>query len=212
MTMTPLALELLGYLASALIAVSLLMRSIVRLRLINLTGAAAFSIYGFLIGAYPVGFLNLLTASINIVQLVRLRRRREIFRILEVRPESQYLKYFLEFEGEEIQTFVPDFRFDPEESRFALFVLRDLVPAGVFLGDIEHGTLRVHLDYAVAQYRDLKIGHYLFEDQANFFRTHGVTEIVSPSGSEGHAAYLETMGFKADGDIYRLTLDAEMTN
>lgn len=74
------ALQLLGYAASILIATSLLMRSIVRLRAINLAGAAAFSVYGFLIGAYPVGVLNLMTATINVVQLVRLRRRREIFR------------------------------------------------------------------------------------------------------------------------------------
>ena len=74
---TPLALQLLGYAASLLIAASLLMRSIVRLRAINLAGAAAFSLYGFLIGAYPVGVLNLLTSAINIVQLLRLRRRYE---------------------------------------------------------------------------------------------------------------------------------------
>ena len=71
-------LQLLGYAASILIATSLLMRSIVRLRLINMAGAATFSVYGFLIGAYPVAALNLMTTAINIVQLVRLQRRREI--------------------------------------------------------------------------------------------------------------------------------------
>jgi len=79
-------LSILGYAASVLIAVSLLMRSIVRLRVINLAGAATFSVYGFLIGAYPVGILNLMTATINLVQLIRLQRRREIFRVLEIRP------------------------------------------------------------------------------------------------------------------------------
>ncbi len=48
-------LELLGYTASLLIAVSLMMTSVLRLRVINLAGAAAFSAYGFLIGAVPVG-------------------------------------------------------------------------------------------------------------------------------------------------------------
>jgi hypothetical protein len=205
---TPLALELLGYAASVLIATSLMMRSIVRLRLINLAGALTFSVYGFMIGAYPVGLLNLLTASINIIQLVRLRRRREIFRILEIGSNSEYLRYFLAFEAKDIRKFVPEFRFEPDVTGLVLFVLRDLIPAGLLLGDIREGALRVHLDYAVPQYRDLKIGNFLFVDQADYFRGHGVREILSPAGNEDHSRYLESMGFTpvGDGQNYRLTL------
>ncbi|HYM60585.1 MAG TPA: YgjV family protein [Thermoanaerobaculia bacterium] len=205
---TPLALELLGYAASVLIAASLTMRSITRLRRINLAGALTFAIYGFLIGAYPVCLLNLLTASINVIQLVRLRRRREIFRILEISPTSEYLGYFLQFESKDIRKFVPEFRFDPEATNLVIFVLRDLIPAGLLLGDIRDGALRVHLDYAVPQYRDLKIGNFLFVDQADYFRGHGVREILSPAGNEEHSRYLENMGFTPAGDEqnYRLTL------
>jgi hypothetical protein len=203
-----LALQLLGYAASVLIAVSLMMRSVVRLRLINLMGAATFSLYGFLIGAYPVGILNMLTASINVVQLVRLRRRKEIFRILEVRANSQYLAYFLEFQKGDISKFVPDFRYDEGATNVAVFVLRDLVPAGLLLGTVDGSMLNVHLDYAVPQYRDLKIGRYLFVDRADFFQEHGVHEIVSPGGVEAHRQYLERMDFVpvGDGESYRLVL------
>ena len=44
-------LELLGYAASALIALSMTMSSILRLRLFNLAGALGFAIYGLCIGA-----------------------------------------------------------------------------------------------------------------------------------------------------------------
>ncbi len=204
----PLSLEILGYAASALIATSLMMRSIVRLRVINLAGAATFSLYGFLIGAYPVGILNLLTASINVVQLVRLRRRQELFRILEVRPESQYLSYFLELQDAEIRKFIPQFRFDAGSTNLALFVLRDLVPAGLLLGEVRDGILRVDLDYAVPQYRDLKIGQFLFGDQIEFLRAQGVREILSPAGVGEHPRYLQRMGFRpvGDGEHYRFTL------
>jgi hypothetical protein len=204
-----LALELLGYAASALIAISLMMRSVVRLRLINLAGAATFSLYGFLIGAYPVGILNMLTASINVYQLYRLRKRREFFRILEVNPEtSQYLTYFLEFQKNDIARFVPGFCFDPRATSVALFVLRDLVPAGLLLGTIRDGRMEVHLDYAVPQYRDLRIARHLFLDRADFFHGKGVREIVSPGGAEEHCRYLRRMGFvpEEDGETYKLAL------
>jgi GNAT superfamily N-acetyltransferase len=208
-----LGLEILGYAASVLIATSLMMRSIVRLRIFNLAGAATFSIYGFLIGAIPVGVLNLLTASINIVQLIRLRRRREIFRILEVRPEAQYLNYFLEFQKDDIRRFFPTFRVGRDEARegdrIALFVLRDLVPAGVLLGTIRDGRLEIELDYVVPQYRDLKIGQFLFRDEAEFFRRRGVREILCPAYSGIHEGYLRRIGFVPleAGRTYRLSLE-----
>jgi len=202
------ALQLLGYAASILIATSLLMRSIVRLRAINLAGAATFSVYGFLIGAYPVGVLNLMTATINVVQLVRLRRRREIFRVLDVRPDEPYLHYFLDFQLKDIRRFFPSFTPDlrPDDpSRMAVFVLRDLVPAGVLLGCIRGDELEVDLDYVVPQYRDMKVGRFLFSDEAEFFRRHGVREIVSRAETKAHAEYLTRIGFRrAEDGTYRL--------
>jgi GNAT superfamily N-acetyltransferase len=204
-------LQLLGYAASLLIATSLLMRSIVRLRVINLAGAATFSLYGFLIGAYPVGILNLMTASINVVQLIRLRRRTEIFRALEIRPEAPYLQYFLDFQSDDIRRFFPRFTWDAQSAdpaRIAMLVLRDLVPAGLFLGRVEGETLHVELDYVVPQYRDLKVATFLFRDEADLFRRRGLRRIESPADTPVHARYLERVGFTplADGRTYRLDL------
>lgn len=200
-------LQLLGYAASILIATSLLMRSIVRLRIINLMGAATFSVYGFLIGAYPVGFLNLMTVSINIVQLIRLRRRREIFRILEISPRSEYLHYFLDFEQRDIRRFFPRFTYDEASTDVVVFVLRDLVPAGLLLGRIRGEVLEVQLDYAVAQYRDSKIGRYLFHDRIDYFRGRGIREVAATADTEAHAAYLKQMGFVPgpDGRTWHLS-------
>jgi len=62
--------EIIGYTASALVAISLMMSSIVKLRVINLIGAALFTLYGLLIGAYPVAVLNF---SIVLIDLYYLR-------------------------------------------------------------------------------------------------------------------------------------------
>jgi hypothetical protein len=67
-------LELFGYAASALIAISLMMSSILRLRIINLAGAAAFATYGLLIHAYPVVVLNSCIVLVNVFYLVRMLR------------------------------------------------------------------------------------------------------------------------------------------
>ncbi len=61
--------EMLGYLASVLVALSLMMRSLNKLRLINLVGSLLFTVYGFIIGAYPVAVLNAFIVLVNIFYL-----------------------------------------------------------------------------------------------------------------------------------------------
>jgi hypothetical protein len=61
--------EMLGYLASVFVAVSLTMRSLPRLRVINLIGALLFTAYGLIISAYPVAVVNAFIAVVNIYYL-----------------------------------------------------------------------------------------------------------------------------------------------
>jgi hypothetical protein len=65
----PYYLELLGYLASILIAISLMMRSLNKLRIINLVGSLLFTVYGSIIGAYPVAVLNAFIVLVNVYYL-----------------------------------------------------------------------------------------------------------------------------------------------
>ncbi len=66
--------EIVGYAASFLVAVSLVMVSIVRLRLINLAGAVTFVVYGTLIGSVPIILTNAFITAINVYYLQRLLR------------------------------------------------------------------------------------------------------------------------------------------
>lgn len=188
--------ELIGYVASALVAISMLMSSILRLRLINLVGSAAFTLYGVLIHAYPVAAVNGFIVVINLFYLHRMLRTREYFHLLSVEPDSHYLRHFLEFYGREVRRFIPGARFEPAAGDLTIFVLRDMVPAGVFIGRMEgRGRLCVTLDFVIPQYRDFKIGRYLFQEERELFRSRGIREIVSEPGTPRHAAYLRRMGF-----------------
>ena len=66
--------ELIGYSASILVATSLTMRSLLKLRLINLVGSLLFVVYGLLIGAWPVVVLNGFTMLTNLYYLQQMQR------------------------------------------------------------------------------------------------------------------------------------------
>lgn len=205
-------LEIVGYAASVLVAVSLMMSSILKLRVINLVGSLAFTIYGVLIQAYPVAAVNLLIVFINLYYLRQMLRSKEYFTLLRVKPDSEYLRCFVDFHRREIERFVPGFAGPPAGEELTFFVLRDMVPAGLFIGERrDGGALMVTLDFVIPQFRDFKTGRYLFSAQADFFRKHGVTEILSAPGSREHTDYLRRMGFapanQADANsLYRLAI------
>lgn len=193
-------LELFGYAASIIIAISLMMGSILKFRWLNLIGAILFSIYGFVIGSLPVGFLNLFIASINIYKLVLLITKKELFKFLEINRNSNYLKYFLNFHKNEILKYIPDFNFVVNENMVGFFLLRDLIPAGLFLGEkLDDETLIIFLDYVIPEYRDLKLGKFLYGN-SNYLKEKGYKKLYSYAGNSPHEKYLEKMGFVPSTD------------
>lgn len=191
--------EIIGYIASVLIAVSLMMRSILRLRIINLIGALFFTAYGLLINAYPVAFVNFIIVLIDLYYLVQMLSTREFFRLLEVKHDSDYLREFLDFYREDIRRFQPDLALELTPDHLVFFVLRNMVPAGLVIGAPPpggaDGYLLLQLDYAIPGYRDLKIGRFVFQTRAADFIARGIHTICSTPGAPAHLRYLRQMGF-----------------
>jgi hypothetical protein len=68
-----LVLELFGYLGTALVVISMMMTSVTRLRIVNMSGAVICAIYGAFTGTWPTMVLNLSLIAIHIMKLMRTR-------------------------------------------------------------------------------------------------------------------------------------------
>jgi hypothetical protein len=187
--------EIIGYLASTIIAISLLMKSLIRLRIVNGIGALFFVIYGILIQAYPVAILNGIIVVIDIYYLLQMLKRSDYFTLMEVSPNSTYLNFFLEFHTDDIQNFFPDFNYLPEPPDLVFFVLRNTIPAGLVILRKQGNKGKVLLDYALKDYRDFKIGSFIFDDNADLLISHGINYLETPSQNPDHIRYLLQMGF-----------------
>lgn len=186
-------IEIIGYIGSVLVAISLMMSSIVKLRIINFIGALFFTIYGLIIGAYPVAFVNGFIALVDIYYLIDIFTTREYFRVLEVKHDSEYLSYFLKFHEKDIKKFIPTFSFEPGEQWIVLFVLRNSIPAGLVCAEYhDKDHLFLNLDFAIPGYRDFKVGRYVFP---KIFEKQKVKKIYSDPGNKKHEQYLQRMGF-----------------
>ena len=173
-----------------------MMSSIVKLRWYNLCGAALMSVYGLLIHAAPVALLNGFIVAIDIYYLSQVYFSKDLFSILQPMPASRYLGRFIEFHRKEIDRVVPEFDGNVPESAMVFFVLRNMVPACLFIAEpVENRTLQIKLDFVIPEYRDFKIGHFLFEEKKTFFPSCGFTRLTATASTTIHARYLAKMGF-----------------
>ena len=202
---------LIGYFGSALVVASLTMRSIIKLRIIGLAGALTFIVYGYLIDAWPIVLTNVVILAIHLAFLREIFTATEYFKVIEVRHDSPYLDLFLDTHGPEIEESWPDFSSQRSDDQLALFVLRDLMPAGLFVADVEdQSTLNLRLDFVIPGYRDFKVGRYLY--RKGTLHDRGFRTIVADSLDPRTIEYLSRMGFRptnADGQRGRLCLDLE---
>ncbi|XMB72239.1 hypothetical protein RJI07_09050 [Mycoplasmatota bacterium WC30] len=195
-------LEYLGYLASIIVLVSLLMSSAKKLRWINLMGSLTFAVYGFLIDAIPVGALNIATTFINLYYLYKMYNTKDYFKTLPIDKNSVYLKHFLKFYKDDISNFFSTHEVDVDNSDISFYILRNVVPAGFFVANkYNENTLRIDFDYVIPTYRDSQIGKYIFKNKKDIFLSKGFNSLITFTESLKHEKYLKKMGFyKVEAD------------
>jgi hypothetical protein len=188
--------EYLGYAASIAILVSVLMSSPRKFRWINLIGGVAYAIYGILIGSIPVAFMNACTVLINIYYLYKMYKTGDYFKTLPIDKNSVYLNNFLDFYKNDIAKFFDTSKVDVENSDVSFYILRNVVPAGLFVGTkVDENTLRIDFDYVVPIYRDFQMGEYIFKNNKDMFTEKGIESLITYTESEKHETYLKKMGF-----------------
>lgn len=64
-------IEIYGYISMVVVLVSMMMKNMKWLRIVNSISCAMFIVYGFMMNAYPIILLNSLVIVINMYRLVK---------------------------------------------------------------------------------------------------------------------------------------------
>lgn len=195
-------IQAIGYFSTVLILISFLMTSVVKLRLLNLAGSVIFVVFAFLTGSYPTAIMNIGLCLINIYFLIRLWRSKRLTLMLPIETDNAYLREFVKLYREDISRYFPDFDPAAPQADTAYFVYYDMNPVGLCMGRRRpDGSLELCLDYTTPQYRDASVGRFLYP---HLLGEAGFTALEFPKASERHAAYLRKVGFRQQGDGWRL--------
>ena len=193
------ALEIFGYIGSALVVISMLMSSIVKLRIINSIGSFISFVYALLCGAKPLALMNICLIIINLYGLYKLLRSKKAYELVKGTGEESFVRYFLERYGDDIRKFFPDFRKEEAAGQKAFLTCCGDEPAGLMLGDEKGGTLDILVDYTTPKYRDSSVAKYLYEKMEE----ESISELrFSRNASTVHLLFLKRMGFEKQEDHY----------
>ena len=190
--------ELIGYLGSLLVIVSMLMTSVVKLRIINTIGSVIFAVYALLIHSYPTAALQFALIIINIVNLRKLFNIKKEYSIVKSKGVENFTEHFLLENQNDIKKYFPDFSLSNTDDCVYLICCHSDC-AGILAGSkISDDSLLVSLDYTTTAFRDTSVGKFLYKK----LNEDGIKKLVVEKASAGHEQYLLKMGFKKENEKY----------
>ena len=200
-------LEMFGYFGSLLVAVSLMMSNVKKLRWINLLGSSTFATYGLLIKAWPVCLLNGWIAAVDLFYLWVLYRQRDQFALIEVDlgyEKSKLVQLFVSQYQNDIKRFFTRFSTHKLKECQLIITFRNLKPCGLLAYQIidknGHKKAWIELDYASPEYRDYKNAEVVFMTLKEKLKQVGVATIETLGGHQAHEQYLLRVGFQQSQD------------
>ncbi len=188
---------LIGYLASAFLAYSLLVSNTLKFRWLSTAGQVSFIVYGVLIGAWPIIIANSVLLCINMYQLNKLYQYKEQFKLTVINEMNNIVQQFIKFYQKDIENYFPNFVFISSQQKICFVVLRDISIANLFVAKLTtNGDAIVEINYTVPSYRDFKVGRFIFEAEKEYLVANGVKRIVYDTVfNKQHQHFLKVMGF-----------------
>jgi hypothetical protein len=205
-----LAVQVLGWVGSALLVYSVLQTRIFRLRLFNGVASAMLVIFNAAIAVCPMVALNVTLTAINVFYIVRLQRGRHdsrTFEVLEISPAEAYMKHLLREFDADIQHFNPGFSdHDAARADHGFLIVTGAETVGLVLArNAGDGSAQVDLDYVVPKYQGFTLGEFVYR-RGGPFAARGYRRVIGPPRMQNAGDYLTDVGFRHEGEAMILDL------
>lgn len=196
--------EIIGWAGSVLVVVSLMVPSVRRFRILNLTGSAIATVYNAYFEIWPYAAMNGAICIINIYWLWRLSQEGKTadrgYSVVEARETDPVVKRFLARNEKTISESYPAFTEESLEGNRTFMLLHEEEVIGLFsVRDRGEGSAEIVLDYVTERFRDFTPGNFLYAN-STLFDTIDVETLHVNAGHTTDPAYFKKQGFKPSGD------------
>ena len=194
--------QLLGYSASFIIFISLMMKSIIKLRILNALGCLLFVVFAFKTNSWPAVVMNIGIVFIDMYYFYKMMQIKDNFEILEVGKDNEVVRYFFEKNKQELATLFGSNALNKSEKIALYFRNNDIAGVVAYtVKDVPAGKIATLLiDFVVIKYRDLAVGKHFFIDDLSFWKRQGITTFTIEQPANAHIHYLKQLGFTCNND------------
>ena len=198
-------IELFGYLGSFLVVVSMLMSSVIKLRIINIIGSTISGTYALIIGSFPLALMNICLIIINAYNILKLKKESRKYEIVKGDSQENFFKYFVDRYGDDIKKHFGDFNAKKISGNTVYYVFCNEAPVGLFVGNNKNKNVEIVLDYTVPDYRDCSVAKFLYIAM----KKNGIDRLEMKNPSIKHIEFLEKMGYSREENSYVKVLMAD---
>jgi len=207
-------LEIIGWVGSVLVVVSLMQARVLRFRWLNFAGSVIATAYNTVVGIWPFAAMNGVIAVIDAYWLWRLTRERhdaDVYEVVPVGAGDHYLRHVVGVHADDIARYYPSFAAASAApataadggSRWAYLVLRGDETVGVVVvRDAGDGVGEVQLDWVTPRFRDFAPGEFVYRRSGAFAGT-GLRSLVVADDARDTGDYLERVGFRREDGRWR---------
>jgi len=203
------AIQILGYAASLIVFISLMMKSLAKLRVLNAAGSLLFVVFALATDSLPTAFLNLGIVVIDVFYFIRMTRVKDNFEIMTVQKDNEIVRRFYRTNKKELDALFGEASFVKSE-KIALFFRNDdiaglLAYSSVVLpqsdSSVPESAAEILIDFVVPKYRDFAVGRHFFVKDVSFWKEQGYSCLLSSVPDKRHIPYLERLGFERQNDF-----------
>ena len=203
------AIQILGYAASLIVFISLMMKSLAKLRVLNAAGSLLFVVFALATDSLPTAFLNMGIVVIDVFYFIRMTRVKDNFEIMTVQKDNEIVRRFYRTNKKELDALFGEASFVKSE-KIALFFRNDdiaglLAYSSVVLpqsdSSVPESAAEILIDFVVPKYRDFAVGRHFFVKDISFWKEQGYTCLLSSVPDKRHIPYLERLGFERQNDF-----------
>ena len=201
--------EVVGWVGSALVVISLMVPSVRRFRWLNFIGSAIATVYNGIFEIWPFFAMNLIIAIIDVYWIIRLERgarQHKDYTMVPIGHDEPYLERFLDAHAKDVHKWYPKYLRDvPGVDREAFLVLHEDETIGAVIVEPHGDGADLLVDFVTPRFRDFTPGRFIYGEGGLAERLH-VTELRIPDGNALDIAYFEAMGFTKDGNDLALAV------
>ena len=203
------AIQILGYAASLIVFISLMMKSLAKLRVLNAAGSLLFVVFALATDSLPTAFLNMGIVVIDVFYFIRMTRVKDNFEIMTVQKDNEIVRRFYRTNKKELDALFGEASFVKSE-KIALFFRNDdiaglLAYSSVVLpqsdSSVPESAAEILIDFVVPKYRDFAVGRHFFVKDVSFWKEQGYSCLLSSVPDKRHIPYLERLGFERQNDF-----------